>query len=108
MAVGAGLTRKRNEMAKKVKTFWLAREKVLDYWTGDIDEMTEVLIFQKKPKKEKTTYTRYDQAAEKDIKITDVHFGQGSLLELCPEYFEGITGIVVEPGTTVRVRLELV
>jgi len=103
-----GTMTRRNEMAKKPKTFWIAREKVLDYWTGEVDEMTEVLIFQKKPKKEKTTYIRHDPDTEKDITITDIHFGSGSLFEMCPDYFEGITGVVVEPGTTVRVRLDLV
>jgi len=95
-------------MAKKAKAFWIAREKVLDYWTGDVDEMTEILIFTKKPKKETTTYIRHDQETERDIKITDVHFGSDSLFEMCPDYFEAITGIVVEPGTTVKVRLDLV
>jgi len=95
-------------MAKKAKTFWVAREKVLDYWTSEVDEMTEVLVFTKKPKKDTTTYIRHDAETDQDIKVTDTHFGSDTLFELCPEYFEAITGLHIEPGTTVRVRLDLV
>jgi len=99
---------KRNEMAKKSRTFWVAREKALDCWTGEVDERIEVLVYTKKPKRKKVTYIRYDPATERDIKTTDTTFEDESMFEMCSADFEEITGLYVEPGTTFRVRLERV
>ncbi len=92
----------------KSKTFWLARDKRHDYYDGSVEEYSDIKVFHKKPKALKDPWTFVSEEG-KTSKVVDIYFDNGKAdYDMCPDYFEGVTGLKIPYGKATKVRLTLV